>query len=76
MVEKMKCFYQELDRRKKYLITKLNDEIATLEWQWFQREISDKDYYQQGYQTTLEISTAYQIAWYRFVIIKIRAEPV
>ena len=44
MVEKMKCFYQELDRRKKYLITKLNDEIATLESQWFQREISDKDY--------------------------------
>ena len=40
----MKCFYKELDRRKKYLITKLNDEIATLEWQWFQREISDKDY--------------------------------
>ena len=44
MVEKMKCFYRELDRSKKYLITKLNDEFATLEWQWFQREISDKDY--------------------------------
>ena len=40
----MKCFYRELDRRKKYLITKLNNEIATLEWQWFQKEISDKDY--------------------------------
>ena len=40
----MKCFYRELDRRKKYLITKLNNEIATLEWQWFQHEISDKDY--------------------------------
>ena len=26
------------------VITKLNDQIATLEWQWFQREISDKDY--------------------------------
>ena len=24
--------------------SQLNDEIATLEWQWFQREISDKDY--------------------------------
>ena len=44
MVEKMKCFYRELDQRKKYLTTKLNDEIARLEWQWFQREISDKDY--------------------------------
>ena len=38
----MKCFYRELDRRKKYLITKLNNEIATLEWQWFQNEINDK----------------------------------
>ena len=42
--EKMKCFYRELSRRKKYLITELNNKIATLEWQWFQREISDKDY--------------------------------
>jgi len=40
----MKCFYRELDRRKKYLITKLNNEIATLEWQWFQNEINDKEY--------------------------------
>ena len=40
----MKCLYRELDRRKKYLITKLQNEIATLEWQWFQQEISDKDY--------------------------------
>ena len=42
--EKMKCFYRELDRRKKYLIAELNNQIATLEWQWFQREISDKEY--------------------------------
>ena len=40
----MKSFYKELEERKKYLITKLQNEIATLEWQWFQREISDKDY--------------------------------
>ena len=40
----MKCFYKELEERKKYLITKLKNEIATLEWQWFQKEISDKDY--------------------------------
>ena len=40
----MKCLYRELDRRKKYLIAKLNNEIATLEWQWCQREISDKEY--------------------------------
>ena len=40
----MKCLYRELDRRKKYLITKLQNEIATLEWQWFQKEITDKEY--------------------------------
>ena len=40
----MKCLYRELNRRKKYLITKLNNEIATIEWQWFQNEISDKEY--------------------------------
>ena len=40
----MKCFYKELSKRKKYLITKLNNEIATLEWQWFQNEINDKEY--------------------------------
>ena len=44
MVEKMKCFYRELDQRKKNQITKLNDEIEKLELKWFQREISDKDY--------------------------------
>ena len=44
MVEKMKCFYRELNQRKKYLITKLQNEIATLEWQWFQKEITDKEY--------------------------------
>ena len=40
----MKCFYRELDRRKKYLITKLNNQIADIEWLWFQEQISDKDY--------------------------------
>ena len=40
----MKCLYRELDRRKKYLITKLNNQIADIEWLWFQEQISDKDY--------------------------------
>ena len=40
----MKCLYRELDRRKKYLIAKLQNEIATLEWQWFQKKITDKEY--------------------------------
>ena len=41
----MKCFYRELERRKKYLITKLNNEIASLEWQCFQKEICDMEYF-------------------------------
>jgi len=40
----MKCFYRELSRRKKYLITELNNEIASIEWLWFQKEISDQEY--------------------------------
>ena len=40
----MKCFYRELSQRKKYLITELNNKIAGLEWQWFQKEISNKEY--------------------------------
>tara|TARA_B100001093_G_C26604868_1_gene917568 strand:+ start:123 stop:293 length:171 start_codon:yes stop_codon:yes gene_type:complete len=40
----MKCFYKELTQRKKYLITELNNEIASIEWLWFQKEISNKEY--------------------------------
>ena len=42
--KKMKCFYEELTQRKKYLITELNNKIAAIEWQWFQKEITDKEY--------------------------------
>ena len=31
----MKCFYRELDRRKKYLITRLQNEVAALGDSWF-----------------------------------------
>ena len=51
----MKCLYRELDRRKKYLITKLNNEIASLEWLWFQQEISDKEYVVQYEDITRRI---------------------
>ena len=37
-------FLSRTKSKKKYLITKLNNEIAALEWQWFQREITDKEY--------------------------------
>jgi len=40
----MKCLYKELDRRKKYLITKLNNEIGYLADLWFAQEITDKEY--------------------------------
>ncbi len=30
----MKCFYRELDRRKKYLITRLQNEVAALGDSW------------------------------------------
>ena len=40
----MKCFYRELSRRKKYLIAELWNEKAMLDHQWFQKEISNKEY--------------------------------
>jgi len=40
----MKCFYQELDRRKKYLITKIHNEVAHLGDSWFRKEITDEEY--------------------------------
>ena len=40
----MKCLYSELTKRKKYLITKLNNEMGNLADLWFQQEITDKEY--------------------------------
>ena len=40
----MKCLYKELDRRKNYLIVKLNNEIGHLSDLWFAQEITDKEY--------------------------------
>ena len=40
----MKCFYKELDRRKKYLITRLQNEVAALGDSWFRHEITDEQY--------------------------------
>ena len=40
----MKCLYKEPDRRKKYLIIKLNNEIGHLSDLWFAQEITDKEY--------------------------------
>lgn len=40
----MKCFYRELDRRKKYLIIKIHNEVAALGDSWFRHEITDEQY--------------------------------
>ena len=40
----MKCLYKELNKRKKYLITKLNNEMGHLADLWFAQEITDKEY--------------------------------
>ena len=40
----MKCLYKELDRRKKYLIAKLHNEVGHLGDLWFAQEITDKEY--------------------------------
>ena len=40
----MRCFYKELSERKKYLITKLLNEVAALGDSWFREEITDQQY--------------------------------
>ena len=40
----MKCFYRELSARKKYLITRLHNEVAALGDSWFRQEITDQQY--------------------------------
>ena len=40
----MKCFYRELSERKKYLITKIHNEVAALGNSWFRHEITDEQY--------------------------------
>ena len=42
--KKMKCFYKELSERKKYLITKIHNEVAALGDSWFREEITDQQY--------------------------------
>ena len=42
--KKMKCFYKELSERKKYLITKIHNEVAALGDSSFRHEITDEQY--------------------------------
>ncbi len=40
----MKSFYKELEEKRQFFITQLNNKYAALEWAWFQREITDEEY--------------------------------
>ena len=40
----MKCFYKELEERKKYLVRKLWREQAHNEWLWYQKKLTLKEY--------------------------------
>ena len=40
----MKCFYKELEERKKYLIKKLWKEQADNEWLWYSKKLTLKEY--------------------------------
>ena len=40
----MKSFYKELEEKREFFITQLNNKYAALEWAWFQEEISDEEY--------------------------------
>ena len=40
----MKCFYKELNSRKKYLNTKIHNQVAALGDSWFRQEITDEQY--------------------------------
>ena len=42
--QEMKSFYQELDKRKKYLIRKIHNEVAALGDSWFRQEITNEEY--------------------------------
>ena len=40
----MKCFYKELEERKKYLVRKLWKEQADNEWLWYSKKLTLKEY--------------------------------
>jgi len=40
----MKSFYKELEEKREFFITQLNNKYAALEWAWFQEEITDEEY--------------------------------
>ncbi len=40
----MKSFYEELEKKRQFFITQLNNKYAALEWAWFQKQITDEEY--------------------------------
>ena len=53
----MKCFYKELEERKKYLIKKLWKEQAYNEWLWYQKKLTLKEYIVRDWNIKQRIRT-------------------
>ena len=53
----MKCFYRELEERKKYLVRKLWKEQADNEWLWYQKKLTLKEYIVRDWNIKQRIRT-------------------
>ena len=53
----MKCFYKELEERKKYLIKKLWKEQADNEWLWYSKKLTLKEYIERDWNIKQRIRT-------------------
>ena len=53
----MKCFYRELEERKKYLVRKLWKEQADNEWLWYSKKLTLKEYIVRDWNIKQRIKT-------------------
>ena len=53
----MKCFYRELEERKKYLVRKLWKEQADNEWLWYSKKLTLKEYIVRDWNIKQRIRT-------------------
>ena len=53
----MKCFYKELEERKKYLVRKLWKEQADNEWLWYSKKLTLKEYIVRDWNIKQRIRT-------------------
>ena len=54
----MKCFYKELEERKKYLVRKLWKEQADNEWLWYSKKLTLKEYIVRDWNIKQRISAS------------------